>query len=221
MSEIQANKRCTHCNYPLFPKGQEPTTAPPPIPGPAESSEAATTAVTEGMMPDIDTSNEQKEVDFEHHENTVSDKQGVDVKAGWLVVHMPDKETKTYDLYLGKNVIGRPTDSNDVDIPIEGDAFISRKHATILVAKDEADKVVCTLFDDGRESNGNPSTNGVFLNSSEERISPTDAIDLSNNDSIQIGETVMVFRSIYEDEDVVDAATAVMDMDFIKAIAIG
>lgn len=220
ISEITPKNRCINCNYPLFPKDKV-TGGGGTDPYPAQSGEAtepaATTAVTEGMIPPIPSDEPVKEI--KHHENTVADKADVDVKAGWLVVHMPDRDTLTYDLYLGKNVVGRPTSNNDVDIPIEDDDFVSRKHMTIVVEKENED-LTCTLYDDGRESGGRPSTNGTFINGSEQRVGPTDAVVLKNNDSIQVGETVVIFRSIYEDTEVVEAATAVMDMDFIKAIAI-
>jgi hypothetical protein len=249
ISMISPRKRCTNCNYPLFPKEKvdgginidvAQTSKPSPIEEietdhtDAVSEEAILNVVTgassgaSGSNSGTRSSGNTGKIEaslaagkgFTKHVNSVANKDGVEVKAGWLIVHMKDTKAITYDLLLGTNVIGRPTNDNDVDIPIEGDAFLSRKHMTINVSSDASNNLTCELLDSGFAGNQKPSTNGTFINGNENRLAAGDKYTLKNNDSIQIGETVVVFRSVYEDLNVQDAATAVMDLDYTQVIVV-
>lgn len=163
---------------------------------------------------------EEAAATYRKHENTVADKQDVHVQAGWLVQHVPGKDAITYDLPVGKNVIGRPTDHNDVDIPIEDDPYISRKHAVIAVSKGENGQLQAVIRDDGSENQGKPSTNGTFINAKSTRLPVGSSHTLQHGDAIQVGETVLIYRSIYQDMTPAEAATEVINTDFVKTIPI-
>ncbi|MBL4704742.1 MAG: FHA domain-containing protein, partial [Flavobacteriales bacterium] len=232
ISVISPRKRCTNCNYPLFPKEKkEPeisidlggsSSAKPNVPEEVNSdhteavNEASIVKATSGIVgySGIAKSGNTGKIEaslaagtgFTKHVNAVANKEGVKIKAGWLIVHTKEKATVTYDLLLGKNVVGRPTDNNDVDIPIEGDPYVSRKHMTIHVSSDSSNSLTCKLADNGFDTNPKPSTNGTFINGKADRLGSAEQYSLQNNDSVQIGETVVVFRSVYEDLNVDGAA---------------
>lgn len=139
------------------------------------------------------------------------------VVAGWLVLHTEGKNSKTYELFEGVNIIGRPDVSNTVNVQIESDKYISRIHCIIKISKDYLHRFHYELMDDGRLS-GRPSTNGTFVNGYNERLKKDSRVYLQDKDIIQVGETKLAFKDAYHAVSNRDATTSVIDTKYIKTV---
>jgi hypothetical protein len=95
---------------------------------------------------------------------------------GWLVTYSFDKMGVDFKIYEGRNVIGRDVDCNITVL----DKMMSGKHATILF-KNNKFKIKDEL-----------SSHGTFVNDSDIE---DEHIELHDNDLIQMGETVLKFKS--------------------------
>jgi pSer/pThr/pTyr-binding forkhead associated (FHA) protein len=95
-----------------------------------------------------------------------------------LVVSSGEQEGRQISLHAQKMVIGRATDKDDWDIDLQGKA-ISRPHAEI---SKQGSTFLITDLD---------SANGTLVNG--EWI--TKPVELENGDIIELGETLLVFRS--------------------------
>ena len=87
----------------------------------------------------------------------------------------------------GENIVGR-----NVDININNDKYISRKHCLVILNIKNKIITEIILLDDGTCNNGKPSTNGTFYNDAKERLTKYDQIILNNNDKIRVGRTEMI-----------------------------
>ncbi|MGB0839969.1 MAG: FHA domain-containing protein [Chitinophagales bacterium] len=142
------------------------------------------------------------------------------IVAGWLVVHTEGKKTTTYELYEGKNIIGRPDGPHHVDIRIEEDEYVSRVHAVIRIEKDFLHRFTYRLLDDGSLRNGHPSTNGVYVNGISERLPKKANVLLRDGDTIQIGITKLVFKNTDKADSYRTAANSVAESNFVNTVAI-
>ncbi len=142
------------------------------------------------------------------------------VIAGWLVTHTEERDHVTYNLYLGDNIMGRPDGPHHIDIKIEKDPYVSRIHSRIRVTKDYLHRFRFELIDDGLERGGVPSTNGTYINGNSLRIPGDRGVFLKNGDTVQVGETKLVFKSVDEYEDFQSAAISVQGTDFTQTIHI-
>jgi hypothetical protein len=140
------------------------------------------------------------------------------VVAGWLIVHTEDRESATYDLFEGDNYFGTRAEGYKVDIPIEGDKYVSRSHANITVRMDFFNRFHFELKDDGSRRPQGPSLNGTYINGAPERLPKSGSIFLQDGDTIQVGETKLVFKTIQEVENVEEAFTAVMETDYTATV---
>jgi hypothetical protein len=106
---------------------------------------------------------------------------------GWLVVHDEKTSTQTFDLHLGKQVIGRKSESVPCDIMIDcNDQFMSRSHFAINIVQNSRGLMVYELTDF-------KSKNRTLIN--EKELSLTDTYLLQDNDTIQAGETKLIFKN--------------------------
>lgn len=137
---------------------------------------------------------------------------------GWLVVHTENKEPVSYDLYEGKNFFGTEAEGYKVDIPVIGDKYVSRSHAHIEVSKDFLHRFIYLLKDDGTGRKQGASLNGTFVNGKKDRLPKDRSVYLRDGDTIQIGETKLVFKSTDSAHDVEDAVTSVLQSDYTKTI---
>lgn len=118
-----------------------------------------------------------------HHEGTAEPDQGSEHThgrklVGWLVSFTWNKEGQDYQLREGKTLIGA---NDDCDISI-GDNEVSGKHATIL-------------YRNGKfRIRDEMSTNGTKINDEEDLMG--DHADLNDGDTIIVGKTEFLFRSI-------------------------
>jgi pSer/pThr/pTyr-binding forkhead associated (FHA) protein len=101
--------------------------------------------------------------------------------AGWLVALTGKHKGQDFRVRESKTSIGSDEGS---DIKLE-DEFISGQHANIkFVNKDGERLFILTDLD---------SSNGTFLNDSEERIAREELVD---NDSVTFGKTKMKFKCL-------------------------
>ena len=94
---------------------------------------------------------------------------------GWIVTYSFDKMGADFRLYEGRNVIGRDIECN-ITVP---DKTMSAKHATILFRKDRF------IIKDEL------SSHGTFVN---DRDIEDETIELNDNDTIRMGETLFKFK---------------------------
>lgn len=132
---------------------------------------------------------------------------------GWLIVHTENRKAETFRLYEGINYIGRKKkDDAANNIVLQNDPFVSRTHAFIK-AKQIDGKLQFELYDgDGSK----PSANGIFLNGDETKIQ--EHCSLSENDTIQIGMTKLVFKKKKDDRSITGEIEDVMRTDFIRTV---
>lgn len=146
-------------------------------------------------------------------ENLNPDKKGK-VIGGWLVVHTENKKHLTYELFEGDNVIGRPDGPHHLDIKVDNDSYVSRVHCTVVVSKDFMHRFKYEL----KDSEG--STNGTYINAYEKRLPKGESVFLQDGDTIQVGETKMVFKNTNSSVNFRDAASHVLDNDYTATVAI-
>lgn len=101
---------------------------------------------------------------------------------GWIVVLSGDYAGRDFRLERGSNLIGK---ADDCHIIID-DEYVSSHHARIEGVP-QADNWAYVLTDLG-------STNGTFLNESED---PMDQSDLADGDILTFGSTRAQFKSFY------------------------
>ena len=107
---------------------------------------------------------------------------------GWLFVHDENTQMQSFDLKIGKNIIGRKS-SVDVDVPIEtNDMYMSRRHCIIEVIQNRDGSFAFQLTD-------YKAVNGTFINGlTQKRLRTEDVIVLNDGDTIQLGMTKIVLR---------------------------
>lgn len=142
------------------------------------------------------------------------------IVAGWLVVHTENKIPVTYELFEGDNIIGRPDGPHQVDIRVEDDEYVSRVHAFIRIAKDYVHRFRYELRDDGSLRKGHVSTNGTYINGNPERLPREKPVFLRDGDTIQVGTTKMVFKSVNETDDQFSAFNSVARTNFTETVSI-
>jgi len=149
-------------------------------------------------------------INYEKESSPNPEKKNKEV-VGWLVVHTENVKVRTFELYPGTNLIGRPTKTNEIDIPIKNDEYLSRKHCQIKV-EFKKNKWTFLLSEDPKH----PSTNGTFLNT--KRINVQDQIYLKDGDTIQAGRTKLVFKSkqLFKNSDY--AASTVVNTNYEDTI---
>lgn len=109
----------------------------------------------------------------------------------YLIRHTENQSVKPFPLFAGKNYIGRKIHASlKPFLALDDDEFVSRVHAVIYIDDKNPDG---SFIDDSALSNeGKPSKNGTFLNGDNDRI--TGKVKINENDTIQIGETKLIFR---------------------------
>jgi hypothetical protein len=100
---------------------------------------------------------------------------------GWLVALNGKHKGTDFRIREGKNIIGSEP---ECDIILTDD-FISSKHANIKYVNKDGERVfIITDLD---------STNGTFLNDSEEPVAREELVD---NDTVRFGQTKMKFKCL-------------------------
>jgi pSer/pThr/pTyr-binding forkhead associated (FHA) protein len=135
-----------------------------------------------------------------------------DLIAGWLIIHTEGIEDQSFPLKEGKNIIGRLTSTNLPDIPINNDKYVSRQHACINIARNALNQFVYLISD-------LKSTNGIFINGDLEKLSDT-PFELKDADTIQIGETKLVLKTIADVKTAEAAVSLVKKMDYKDTVSV-
>lgn len=108
----------------------------------------------------------------------------------FLVRHTEDKSIKPFPLFKGRNYFGRKQHPTLAPfLALEEDEFVSRVHAVLFSDGNGANDF---YIEDSADSNeGKPSKNGTYINGNKERINGK--VKLKEKDTIQIGETKLIF----------------------------
>jgi len=136
----------------------------------------------------------------------------VENQVGWLIVHTEGKENITHHLKEGINSIGRISSANTPNIPVENDKYVSRNHAVLQAIKSSSGKFVYMVSD-------SKSLNGTYVNGNPDRISET-PYELTDGDTIQIGETKLVLKTLDSAQDMQQAVSLVQKMNYRNTIEI-
>ncbi len=158
-----------------------------------------------------------EEIVFKANKNPEKDGK---IVAGWLVVHTENKSPVAYELFQGRNFIGRPDGPHHVDVRIEEDRFVSREHCFIQIKKDFLHRFQYILHDGSGTNGRKSSTNGTFINGEEERLTAEVEVFLRDGDTVQVGETKLAFKNAYKSSSFRDAAESVINTDYTKTVAI-
>ncbi|AEI51507.1 FHA domain-containing protein [Runella slithyformis] len=142
---------------------------------------------------------------------------------GWLVVHDENAPEQTHSLRVGRQVIGRLNTTAPCDIMITTqDVYMSRNHC-ILEVKPGRTGGFDYLLSDRKMTNGAPelmSANGTYVNAFEKPLQPNDMVYLNDGDTIQIGQTKVVIKTIKTVANADDATRLVRDTDYTPTVII-
>lgn len=148
---------------------------------------------------------------------------GVKQDYGWLIVHDENAPSQTHTLRLGRQVIGRLNSSSPCDIMINSqDVFMSRNHC-VLEVKPNRSGGFDYLLSDRKTSGGTPenmSTNGTFVNAIAKPLQPNDVVYLNDGDTIQMGTTKAIIKTIKTVANAQDATRIVQDSDYTPTVII-
>lgn len=131
-----------------------------------------------------------------------------------LVLHTEGRAVRSYQLLPGLNILGRSQGTEHHSIVIEDD-FMSRSHAVVEITNVKARQAL--VYDIGEISGKKSSTNGVYLNGVEKRI--TGKTTFRPGDTIQVGysKLVLTYSSAEKQK---EAVTAVGKKDHSKTVFI-
>jgi hypothetical protein len=142
---------------------------------------------------------------------------------GWLVVHDENAAQQTHPLRIGRQVIGRKSVSRPCDIMIDTeDPFMGRNHC-ILEVKPSRSGGYEFFLSDVKMTNGTPeqmSTNGTFVNAQPAALRPKDMVYLKDGDTIQMGKTKVVIKTLITAASAQDASRIVQDTDYSPTVII-
>lgn len=144
-------------------------------------------------------------------------------EVGWLVVHDENAPQQTHLLRVGRQVLGRQNIASPCDIMITTqDAYMSRNHCVLEVKPNRAGSYEY-LLSDRKMTNGTPapmSANGTFVNALPKPLQPNDMIYLNDGDTIQMGQTKVVIKTIKTVANADDATRLVQDTDYTPTVII-
>ena len=134
----------------------------------------------------------------------------------WLVRHTENLPTKTFDLRIGKNTIGRKAIDPSYEIPDivvtkDEDQWISRGIHCSLEVQVNNSEVSVILSDNG-------STNGTFINEKEYRLNPGDEEYIEDDETIQVGRTKFVLKTDRNVTSRQEASTVVQNSRYSQTI---
>jgi hypothetical protein len=119
-----------------------------------------------------------------------------------LVLHTEGRPLQSFPLLIGVNILGRSQGTSGHTILIDDD-YMSRAHAVVEIISIKERSAL--LYDIGELPGNKPSTNGVYLNGHETRL--TGKVSLSHNDTLQVGyaKLVLTYAAATEQRDTVTA----------------
>jgi pSer/pThr/pTyr-binding forkhead associated (FHA) protein len=186
---------CPHCGT----KNRIPSAAPKPAPSMAVSQDNShTVPIYTGAA----ASNSEKKTNEATKE------------LGWLIIHDENTKTKTYPLLVGKNVIGRNSDSTIAEVTLRVDTmdnYMSRNHCVLDVGLSKNGAYEYVLSD-------RKSLNRTYVNGKSAPISTQDEVYLRDGDCIQIGRTKVILKTLKVAGNVQKAKSAVTEMEYTQTI---
>ena len=147
------------------------------------------------------------------YKNEILDKKN-NVK-GYLIVHTENKKRISFKIENEIVYIGRKDESFQPHVYINDDKYISRGHANILIQNNNF-----FLQDNQNNQTGKPSLNGTFLNGNPKRINSSQSVQIFDGDTIQIGETKLVFMTLKSISSENEAISKVSEMNYEQTIII-
>lgn len=190
--------KCTSCGYPN-----------PVVPGGGQAASASQAGQAKAFQP------------FAPERPAAAPAGGKEL--GWLVVHDENAEQQTYPLRVGKQVIGRKSVSRPCDIMIEtGDTFMGRNHC-ILEVKPSRSGGYDFFISDVKLTSGTAeqmSTNGTFVNAIPTPLKPKDMVYLNDGDTIQMGKTKVVIKTLITSTSAQDASRIVQETEYAPTVII-
>jgi hypothetical protein len=197
--------KCTNCGYP------NPVMAgaqPQPTPAPARAAYQAPAAEIHQPAPQT---------------RSPQQRPASPVELGWLVVHDENADQQTHPLRIGRQVIGRKSVSRPCDIMIETqDPYMGRNHC-ILEVKPNRSGGYEYFLSDVKNSSGvaeQMSTNGTFVNAHSTALRPKDMVYLKDGDTIQMGKTKVVIKTLVSAASAQDASRIVHNTDYTQTVII-
>ncbi len=140
---------------------------------------------------------------------------------GWLVVHDENAAKQTLPLRIGRQVVGRKSVSKPCDVMIEtSDPYMGRNHCIIEVKPNRSGGYEFFLTD-VKTTNGRPeqmSTNGTFVNALPTQLKPKDVVYLHDGDTIQMGQTKVVLKTLNSSPTGQDASRIVESSDYMPTV---
>ncbi|WP_026995021.1 FHA domain-containing protein [Flectobacillus major] len=143
--------------------------------------------------------------------NSSNETQSVIQEPAWLIRHTENSTSIAFTLKQGLNTIGRATEGKKLDVSIEHDMFVSRKHAIIEIIDN------AYFLYDVSEIGEKPSKNGVFVNGNDKRLQGK--YSLNEGDTLQFGKTKLVFK-INTQRTVADVVNEVSNTDYMRTVVI-
>ncbi|MPR36059.1 FHA domain-containing protein [Salmonirosea aquatica] len=142
---------------------------------------------------------------------------------GWLVVHDENAPPQTHPLRIGRQIVGRKSVSRPCDIMIEtDDPYMGRNHCIVEVKPSRSGGYDFFLSDVTMTS-GTPeqmSTNGTFVNAYPTALRPKDMVYLNDGDTIQMGKTKVVIKTLITATNGQDASRIVQETDYSPTVII-
>ncbi|WP_040006258.1 FHA domain-containing protein [Fibrisoma limi] len=148
-------------------------------------------------------------------------KTAMPAELGWLIVKDEHTATQTFSLRLGINTVGRMSNVSPSDHMVKtDDKYMSRPHCTIEVRINKQGGINYILQDGAVRPDGTwkVSTNGTYLNGEEARLGEFDRIYLNDGDTVQIGVTKLVLKTLQLAESLQKAYRQVEDMDYGRTV---
>lgn len=210
--------KCTNCNYPnpVMAGAARPTAAtetppppasPPPVARPRRETESPGLASPPPAAP--------------LPSRPSPDRQTGPGDLGWLVVHDEYADQQTHPLHIGRQVVGRKSLSRPCDIMIEtDDPYMGRNHCIIEV-KPSRSGGFDYFLSDVKMTNGiaeQMSTNGTFVNAYPTPLKPKDMVYLKDGDTIQMGKTKVVIKTLITATNAQDASRIVQETDYSPTV---
>lgn len=142
---------------------------------------------------------------------------------GWLVVHDENAKSQTYDLHLGRQLVGRVSQQFPSDIMIETtDQYMHREHFYIIVEKNDHGQCSYLVETHSRSSKGN----GTFIDTKRlseferqlKRLSLGEQIYMEDGALIQAGKTKIFLKTKAAVSNKQDATRIVTQQKYTKTI---
>jgi pSer/pThr/pTyr-binding forkhead associated (FHA) protein len=130
-------------------------------------------------------------------------------EVGWLIVHDENAAKQTFALQVGSNTVGRKGSKPADILIVTNDLYMSRNHCSVTVVLQKDATLSYILQDIG-------SQNSTYVN--QTKLQASDIVYLNDGDTIQIGHTKVVIKTVTRTPNQHAAEHAVGKQSFGKTI---